>query len=218
MWSPDSATERRRYVERAELQMPVFFKNCDGGLGLSLEASTDSRRCGLRDSYDPAPLGQKTTTHIRIVVSMALVCGHLPDSNSFTINVSGPVIRCSSGKSQSVTNRARAIPSPWQASLLRSGELWIIFFRSIFRHHRVTRTELHFLGLRIRLYVCQRQRPTQTMADWARWCSARRYYNHRCRSHCCGELDADNATESVHFLNIRYYLYYYRNLVSYWRR
>jgi hypothetical protein len=74
MWSPHSAVERRRYVERAELQMPVFFEDRDRGLGLSLEATLDGRCHVLRDANDTAPLGQKTTAHIRIVVSMTLVC------------------------------------------------------------------------------------------------------------------------------------------------
>jgi hypothetical protein len=74
MWSPQSALGVRQYVERAELQMPVFFEGRDGELGLSLEASIDSRRRVLRDANDPAPLGPKTTTHIRIAVSTASLC------------------------------------------------------------------------------------------------------------------------------------------------
>ena len=71
MWSPESAIGIRQYVERADLQMPVFFESRDGVLGLCLEALIDSRRHVLRDANDPAPLGPKTTTHIRIAVSMA---------------------------------------------------------------------------------------------------------------------------------------------------
>ncbi|KAN0131711.1 hypothetical protein V8E53_010553, partial [Lactarius tabidus] len=67
MWSPHSDAERRRYVERAELQLPVFFEDKDGGLGLSLEASIDGPGHVLRDANDLALLGQTTTTHIRIV-------------------------------------------------------------------------------------------------------------------------------------------------------
>ena len=73
IWSPLSAADIRQYVENAELQMPVFFEDKDGGLGLSLEASTDGQCHVLRDGSDPAPLGQKSTTHIRIVVSMVSV-------------------------------------------------------------------------------------------------------------------------------------------------
>ncbi|KAN0131708.1 hypothetical protein V8E53_010550 [Lactarius tabidus] len=67
MWSPHSAIDRRRYIERAELQMPVFFECKDGeALGLSLEVSIDGPGHILRVANDLAPLGQKTTTHIRI--------------------------------------------------------------------------------------------------------------------------------------------------------
>ena len=73
MWSPRSAGDIRQHVARAKLQMPVFFEDKDGGLGLSLGASIDGQCHVLRDANYPAPLGQKTTTHIRIVVSMASV-------------------------------------------------------------------------------------------------------------------------------------------------
>ena len=73
MWSPRSVVDIRQHVERAKLQMPVFFEDKDRGLGLSLGAFTDGQYHGLRDANDPAPLSQKTTTHIRIVVSMASV-------------------------------------------------------------------------------------------------------------------------------------------------
>jgi hypothetical protein len=52
MWSPHSAVERRRYVERAELQLPVFFEDRDRGLGLSLEATLDGPCHVLRDAND----------------------------------------------------------------------------------------------------------------------------------------------------------------------
>ncbi|KAF8269740.1 hypothetical protein EI94DRAFT_1573312, partial [Lactarius quietus] len=65
-WSPQSAIDRRQYVEQAKLQIPVFFENKDGGLGVSLGASSGGQWHALRDENDPAPLGQKTTTHIRI--------------------------------------------------------------------------------------------------------------------------------------------------------
>ena len=38
------------------------------------------------------------------------------------------------------------------------------------------------------------------MADRARWHPAQRHCHHRCRSRFCGKLDADNATEPLHFL------------------
>ncbi|KAN0131232.1 hypothetical protein V8E53_010936 [Lactarius tabidus] len=67
MWSPDSPVARRQNIEKALLQMPIFFEDKDGLLGLSLEASIDGGCHVLRDANDPAPLGPRTTTHIRIL-------------------------------------------------------------------------------------------------------------------------------------------------------
>ncbi|KAF8269746.1 hypothetical protein EI94DRAFT_909773 [Lactarius quietus] len=67
MWSPDSPVARRQNIEKALLQMPIFFEDKDGGVGLPLGASIDGGCHILRDADDLAPLGPKTTTHIRIV-------------------------------------------------------------------------------------------------------------------------------------------------------
>ncbi|KAH9006409.1 hypothetical protein EDB86DRAFT_2873861 [Lactarius hatsudake] len=67
MWSPHSVPDRIRHVVAAQLQMPVFFE-CEGGdLGIPLAASTNGRYHKLRDASYPAPLGQKSSTYIRIV-------------------------------------------------------------------------------------------------------------------------------------------------------
>ena len=76
MWYPRSSIDIRRHVEMAELQMPVFFEDKEGGVGISLEACIDGQcRILLRDPTGHAPLGQKTTTHIRIGVSMTAFVG-----------------------------------------------------------------------------------------------------------------------------------------------
>ncbi|KAH9037703.1 hypothetical protein EDB84DRAFT_1268652, partial [Lactarius hengduanensis] len=66
MWSPHSALDRRRHVERARLQMPIYFEGDDRTLGISLAASTNSRCRSLREGNYLAPLGQKSSTYIRI--------------------------------------------------------------------------------------------------------------------------------------------------------
>ncbi|KAI9433275.1 hypothetical protein H4582DRAFT_2082427 [Lactarius indigo] len=66
MWSPHSALDRQRHVERAMLQMPIFFEGEDRRLGFSLAASADGRCHSLRDGNHVAPLGQKASTYIRI--------------------------------------------------------------------------------------------------------------------------------------------------------
>ena len=73
MWSPHSASDTRQHVEMGTLQMPIFFEGKDQTLGVSLDASVGNQCHVLRHTNDPAPLGNKTTTHIRIVVSMPFV-------------------------------------------------------------------------------------------------------------------------------------------------
>ncbi|KAI9465594.1 hypothetical protein BJY52DRAFT_594062 [Lactarius psammicola] len=67
MWTPRSVGDIRQHVARANLQMPVFFEDKEGGLGLSLGALIDGQCHLLRDANYSAPLGQRTTTHIRII-------------------------------------------------------------------------------------------------------------------------------------------------------
>ena len=73
MWTPHSVLDRRQHVQRAHLQMPIFFEGENGRLGISLAESTHSRRLSLRDPNHPTPLGQKSSTYIRIAVSMVMV-------------------------------------------------------------------------------------------------------------------------------------------------
>ncbi|KAH9995586.1 hypothetical protein BJV77DRAFT_961023 [Russula vinacea] len=65
-WSPDNATDYRNHVAAAVLQMPIFFTQKDGILGLSLDDAINGRCQTLRDARMLAQLGGKTTTHIRI--------------------------------------------------------------------------------------------------------------------------------------------------------
>ncbi len=73
MWSPNSVLDIRKHVEKARLQMPVFFEGEDRRLGISLVASIGGRCHSLLDANHPAPLGQKSSTYIRIAVSMAVI-------------------------------------------------------------------------------------------------------------------------------------------------
>ncbi|KAH9173764.1 hypothetical protein EDB89DRAFT_2155291 [Lactarius sanguifluus] len=57
MWSPHTVTDRMQHVEETSI---------DGRLGLSLEAAAAGRCHGLRNAQEFAPLGHKSTTHIRI--------------------------------------------------------------------------------------------------------------------------------------------------------
>lgn len=69
LWLPHSVTDRRQHVVEAELQMPIFFERSNGGLGLSVDDAVASRFHNLLRAQQFAPLGNKSTTHIRIGVS-----------------------------------------------------------------------------------------------------------------------------------------------------
>jgi hypothetical protein len=68
LWSPDNATDHRNHVTEAILQMPIFFMQKNGIIGLSLDDAINGRCQTLRDARTLAQLGGKTTTHIRIAV------------------------------------------------------------------------------------------------------------------------------------------------------
>ena len=67
-WSPKNVNDHRQHVAEATLQMPIYFVQQDGVLGLSLDDAINGRSiCQiLRDPGMPAQLGGKTTTYIRI--------------------------------------------------------------------------------------------------------------------------------------------------------
>jgi hypothetical protein len=69
LWVPHTQTDLRNHVELARLQLPIFFQCIDGRLGLPLEAAASGRCHSLADAQISAPLGDKSTTHFRIIVS-----------------------------------------------------------------------------------------------------------------------------------------------------
>ena len=68
LWCPQNVNDFRQYVTDAELQIPVFFTQENGHLGLSLDDAVNGRCHTLRGARMHAPLGGKTTTFIRIKV------------------------------------------------------------------------------------------------------------------------------------------------------
>ena len=72
LWSPQGQGDWRRYVEQARLYIPVFFVNMDGSLGVPVSYAA-AGQMSLRDAHDPAPLGDRTTTKIRISVRITAV-------------------------------------------------------------------------------------------------------------------------------------------------
>jgi len=67
VWVPHTNTDRRSHVTEAELQMPIFFEDTNGRLGITLEAAASGRCHDLLNAQCFAPLGSKSTTHIRIL-------------------------------------------------------------------------------------------------------------------------------------------------------
>jgi hypothetical protein len=67
-WFPDNVTDYTNDVAEAVSQMPIFFMQKNGTLGLSLDDAINGCCQNLRDARVLAQLGEKTTTHIRIAV------------------------------------------------------------------------------------------------------------------------------------------------------
>ena len=67
LWIPQGQGDWRRYVEQAQLHLPVFFVNTNGSLGVPV-VNAAAGQLSLRGANAPAPLGDKTTTKIRMSV------------------------------------------------------------------------------------------------------------------------------------------------------
>ena len=67
IWSPLSQWDWCRYIERARLQMPLFFVNADGTLGVPIVNAAVGQMC-LHGAGEPVPFGDKATAKIRICV------------------------------------------------------------------------------------------------------------------------------------------------------
>ena len=73
-WTPADEVDVRRFVERSVLQLPIFFVNRNDGLGFLLPDILRGSGCNrdLKYANTFAPLGGRSTTHIRINVSLFL--------------------------------------------------------------------------------------------------------------------------------------------------
>jgi hypothetical protein len=113
LWIPTTVTDRKRHVQDAVLQMPIFFLHTDGRLGLTLDAAVVNRCDTLLNSQSSAPLGSQMTTHIRIGVSEHFLSALLDFQllMRFRDSYSGVVIASSSDKFKSVTKSLSTIPS-----------------------------------------------------------------------------------------------------------
>jgi hypothetical protein len=71
-WTPADEVDIRRHVEDAVLQLPIFFVNRSGAVGFQLQDILHGCDHDLSHAYREAPLGGRSTTHIRINVSYAI--------------------------------------------------------------------------------------------------------------------------------------------------
>jgi hypothetical protein len=79
LWSPQGQGDRRRYVDQAQLRMPIFFINRDGSLGVPvMDAAAGNMQ--LRGVHLPPQLADKSTVKLRIsVCTRSLrISHHLP--------------------------------------------------------------------------------------------------------------------------------------------
>ena len=68
-WTPADEVDIRRHVEEATLQLPIFFVHLNGAVGFWLPDVLQGRDHDLCNRDNEAPLGGRTTTHVRINVS-----------------------------------------------------------------------------------------------------------------------------------------------------
>ena len=74
IWTPPNQSDWRRYVEQANLRMPVFFMQSNGAIGLPLTRATAGDTATLHCADSPAPLGGGHSTQIRIAVGTSFTC------------------------------------------------------------------------------------------------------------------------------------------------
>jgi hypothetical protein len=67
LWFPQGQGDWRSHIEQAPLQMPLFFIQENGTLGVLIANAVEGQMF-LRGARDPAPFGLKATTKIRIGV------------------------------------------------------------------------------------------------------------------------------------------------------
>jgi hypothetical protein len=68
-WTPADEVDIRRHVAEATLQLPIFFVHLNGGVGFWLPDILQGHDRDLCNRDSEAPLGGRTTTHLRINVS-----------------------------------------------------------------------------------------------------------------------------------------------------
>jgi hypothetical protein len=68
-WFPQTPRDLRKYVTDAVLQLPIFLRQDDGTIGMSLSDVVLGNFRRLVDSVQPVNVGGRTSVHVRINVS-----------------------------------------------------------------------------------------------------------------------------------------------------
>ena len=73
-WFPQTPRDVRKYVTDSVLQLPIFLRQDDGTIGMSLSDVVHGNFRRLVDSVRQVNVGGRTSVHIRINVSVPLAC------------------------------------------------------------------------------------------------------------------------------------------------
>jgi len=68
-WFPQTPRDVRKYVTDASLRLPIFLRQDDGTIGMSLSDVVHGNFRRLTDSVQPVNVGGRTSVHIRMNVS-----------------------------------------------------------------------------------------------------------------------------------------------------
>lgn len=71
-WFPQTPRDMRKYVTDAVLQLPIFLRQDDGTIGMSLSDVIHGNFRRLMDSVQQVNVGGRTSVHVRINVSVLL--------------------------------------------------------------------------------------------------------------------------------------------------
>lgn len=71
-WFPQTPRDMRKYVTDAVLQLPIFLRQDDGTIGMSLSDVIHGNFRRLMDSVQQVNVGGRTSVHVRINVSALL--------------------------------------------------------------------------------------------------------------------------------------------------
>ena len=103
-WFPQTPRDVRKYVTDAVLQLPIFLRQDDGTIGMSLSDVVHGNFRRLVDSVRQVNVGGRTSVHIRINVSWRRTFFFFSSRAHFRVN-SGPVITSGNANSKRGTRR-----------------------------------------------------------------------------------------------------------------